>query len=298
MPTCTNCGSERVENFCPQCGQRAGNRLGLRTFVSDVADDQLGVDGRIPRTLKPLFFKPGFLTAEYINGRVASYIPPFRLYLLTSLVFFVLLSILSNRSDWAERAEEEIQTDRKDSTQVARPDSSRGLNVGVSVGDESWIDDMQVNVPWKWLDQKIEANLTALGKLPPSVAMRRVTNAAIEELPKVMFILLPVFALLLKLLYFRRKRYYIEHFVFALHVHAFTFILFTIALISSLDWASVIISIVLPVYTYLAMKRVYQQGHLKTFFKWSALALVYSLLLGIGLVFAFVWALAAAPSTA
>lgn len=297
MPTCANCGNERAEKYCPQCGQRVGDRLALRTFIGDVADDQLGVDAKIPRTLKALFFKPGLLTSEFVNGRVARYIPPFRLYLLTSLLFFVLLSILSNRSDWAERAEREMDPVSGDS--AAPPaDTSRGLNVGVTVRDKAWINDVQVNLPWKWLDERIEANLQGLSKLPPSVAMRRVWQAAIEEAPKVMFLMLPVFALLLKLLYYRRSRFYIAHFIFALHVHSFTFILFTIALLSQLDFASILIAIILPVYTYMAMKRVYQQGHMKTFLKWAALTGIYSVLLGIGLAFAFVWALAAGPGVA
>jgi hypothetical protein len=306
MPTCLNCGNERAENFCPQCGQRAGNRLAISAFVRDVVDDQLSVDAKIPRTLGPLFLKPGFLTAEFIEGRGARYIPPFRLYLLTSLLFFLLLSFLSGRSDWAERAEKEIK-EQSDSvaahtgaadTVTRAPDAVTGVRIGVSRNGESWLEKTEVNVPWKWLDQKIEANLAALGKLPPAVAMRRVTDATIEELPKVMFIMLPVYALLLKLLYARRKRYYIEHFIFALHVHAFTFLLFTIALVTGFDWAILILSIILPVYTFAAMKRVYQQGYFKTFLKWGTLGFVYSTLLLFGLMFAFIWALAGAPSSA
>lgn len=316
MPTCLNCGNERAENFCPHCGQRAGSRLEIKAFVRDVVDDQFSVDAKIPRTLGPLFFKPGFLTAEFIEGRAARYIPPFRLYLLTSLLFFLLLSFLSNRSDWAERAERQFQ-EQKDSATVlyqaardsaarasgnrgaaAPADTSERLNVGVRVGGKPWLQDAEVNLPWKWLDEKVEANLAALSELPPSIAMRRVINATIEELPKVMFMLLPVFALLLHALYVRRKRFYIEHFVFALHLHALMFILFSIALVIGAEWTIIVLWIVLPIYTFLAMKRVYQQGWWKTTFKWATLGSVYFVLLIIGLMFAFIWALAATPATA
>jgi hypothetical protein len=315
MPTCLNCGNERAENFCPQCGQRAGSRLQIKAFVRDVVDDQFSVDAKIPRTLGPLFLKPGLLTTEFIEGRAARYIPPFRLYLLTSLLFFLLLSFLSNRSDWAERAERQFQ-EQKDSatvlyraardsaarasgdTSAAPADTSERLNVGVTVGGKPWLQDAEVNLPWKWLDERVEANLAAMNKLPPSVAMRRVVDATVEELPKVMFVLLPVFALLLKLLYARRNRFYIEHFVFALHLHALTFILFSVALVIRAEWTIIALWIILPVYTFLAMKRVYQQGWFKTTFKWATLGLVYSVLLITGLMFAFIWALAATPATA
>ena len=302
MPTCLNCGNEDAENFCPNCGQRAVNRLDIPSFMRDVVDDQISVDAKLPRTLVPLFLKPGFLTTEFVNGRAARYIPPFRLYLLTSLLFFLLLSFLSGRSDWAERAQREI-TNEPDSAAAstgaapAADDTARGLRIGVSKRGESWFEKTEVNVPWKWLDHKLEANLNELSKLPPAVALRRVSDATIQELPKVMFIMLPVYAFLLKLLYVRRKRFYIEHFVFALHLHAFTFLLFSFALITGFDWSSLILSIVLPIYTYMAMKRFYRQGYIKTFLKWSALGIVYSTLLLIGLVFAFIWALAAAPAS-
>jgi hypothetical protein len=169
----------------------------------------------------------------------------------------------------------------------------KGMNVGVSVGDKSWMKDAQVNLPWQWLDEKIEENLRELGKLPPEVATRRVTTTVIEELPKVMFLLLPIFALMLKLLYVLKKRPYIEHFVFALHLHAFSFLLFIPLLLYRSGAVGTLVSIVIPIYTFVAMKRVYDQGYAMTFLKWVALAFTYSLFVGLGLTFALVWAFAA-----
>lgn len=293
MRTCPNCGNDRVENYCPNCGQRSGTRTKFGEFLRDVADDQFSVDAKVPRTLRLLFIRPGFLTAEYTAGRVARYIPPFRLYLLASVLFFVLVSFLSRRSDWAERAEAEMQREMAGDTTTEERDTTAGLNIRFS-GGKDWMDSVQVNIPWLWLDQKIEANLKALGQLPPSVALRRVTEATIEEIPKVMFVLLPVFAVLLQLLYALRRRYYIEHFVFALHFHAFAFVLFSIALIIGSGWILLIPAIGLPIYLLLAMKRVYAQGWIMTVVKWFVLGNVYLILLLCGLTFALIWALAAA----
>jgi hypothetical protein len=275
--TCPNCGNPRVETYCPECGQRFGRNLAFAEFFRVVADDQFSIDAKLPRTLRALFLRPGLLTAEYRDGRIARYIPPFRLYLLASVLFFVLLSFFSQRSDWAERAELEIRKD---------------MAADTTVSDTSWIADVEVNFPWQWLDQKLETNIRALGQLPPSVAMRRVVDTTLEETPKVMFVLLPVFALILKLLYFRRSRYYIEHFVFALHFHAFAFVVFSMALIIGSDWVF-LVPIVLPVYLLLAMRRAYDQGWIRTIIKWLVLSNVYSVLLLTGLVFALIWALAA-----
>lgn len=278
MRTCPNCGNQRVETYCPECGQRFGRNLSFTEFFRVVADDQLSIDAKLPRTLHALFLRPGLLTAEYRAGRIARYIPPFRLYLLASVLFFVLLSFFSRRSDWAERAELEIREDIASDT---------------AASDSSWVADVEVNFPWPWLDQKLETNIKSLGQLPPSVAMRRVVDTTLEETPKVMFVLLPVFALMLKLLYFRRARYYIEHFVFALHFHAFAFVIFSIALIIGLDWVFLIPGIVLPVYLLLALRRAYAQDWIRTIIKWFVLSNLYAVLLITGLVFALIWALAA-----
>lgn len=282
-------------------------------FVRGVADDQFGVDAKLPRTLKALFFKPGLLTSEYMNGRIARYILPFRLYLFASVLFFVLLSFLSRQSDWAERAAQEMEAEAAadsaastarnavtDSVPARRPaadSADRRLNVGISIGGRQWLDSVQVNTPWPWLNTRIEANLEALSNLPPNVALRRVTDAIIEELPKVMFLLLPVFALLLKLIYIRRRRYYVEHFIFALHLHAFAFALFTIWLISRNDLIMLVAMLVIAIYTLIAMKRVYAQGYTKTTLKWFVLGGAYSILAGLGLAVALIWALAATQAT-
>jgi hypothetical protein len=274
----------------------------MREFVREVANDQFGIDAKFPRTMSALFFKPGLLTREYMDGRVVRYIPPFRLYLLSSILFFVLLSFLSRQSDWAERAADDVTSQMYADTiaklRAAGVDTMKlvhqqRMGIWVTPGGSNWADSIKVNLPWKWLDKKVENNVRALSALPPNQAMRRITDTIIEQLPKVMFLLLPVFALLMKLLYARRKRYYMEHFIFALHLHAFAFLLFSVLIVFRFDWLSIAMALTIAVYTFLAMKRVYAQGRLKTALKWLVLGSVYSVLLCIGLVFALIWAFAA-----
>lgn len=284
MPICPNCGSAAARNFCPNCGQRYRPAPTLREFLRDNLEDQFGEHRKVPRTLHALFLKPGVLTREYMAGRINSYIPPFRLYLIASVLFFVLLSFLSRRSDWYEVAAREI--DRENAA-----DTTRATTSG------PWLDtgNLVVNSGSRKLDQKIRANIHMLAQLPPNVAMRRVTGTMIEELPKVMFLLLPVFALLLKLLYARRRRLYVEHFVFALHLHAFAFTLFAIVLILYASWLLGVVMALAAIYTLAAMRKVYEQGWGRTFVKWSVLLLLYSILLTIGVTFALIYALAATP---
>lgn len=124
-------------------------------------------------------------------------------------------------------------------------------------------------------------------------------RAAIGQLPTVMFLLLPVFALLLKLIYIRRGWYYTEHLVFALHTHAFAFLIFLlIAVLSGLSggaaWVrqiSWVLFFTIPLYFYAAQKRVYGQGWFRTALKTLILGWLYvTLLVGLGVALAFVLA--------
>ncbi len=94
---CLNCGEVLRGQHCSHCGQRAKVRvLSLGTLLRDLLGDLTNFDSRIWRTLKPLAFRPGSLTVEYLRGRRTHYSPPFRMYLILSVVFFVLTTLGGN----------------------------------------------------------------------------------------------------------------------------------------------------------------------------------------------------------
>ncbi|MDH3746721.1 MAG: DUF3667 domain-containing protein [Gammaproteobacteria bacterium] len=89
--TCLNCGATLVGQYCGQCGQRAASRLiSLWELLRDAFGDLFELDSRLWRTLVPLLVRPGILTRDYLIGRRARYMPPFRMYLVLSLVFFII----------------------------------------------------------------------------------------------------------------------------------------------------------------------------------------------------------------
>ena len=90
-PNCLNCGAELQGQYCGQCGQRASGRLiSLWELTRDAFGDLLELDSRLWRTLIPLLVRPGKLTRDYLEGRRARYMPPFRMYLVLSVIFFVV----------------------------------------------------------------------------------------------------------------------------------------------------------------------------------------------------------------
>ncbi|MEM1056920.1 MAG: DUF3667 domain-containing protein [Bacteroidota bacterium] len=115
-------------------------------------------------------------------------------------------------------------------------------------------------------------------------------RAVIRYLPTVIFLLLPVYALLLKILYVRRGWYYAEHLVFGLHTHAFAFTLFSLFAVTfwlsgDAMWSLAVFGVsvwVIPVHFILSMKRVYAQGWIKTLVKVYFLAWMYFFVLLFG----------------
>lgn len=88
---CLNCGTKVQANFCSNCGQKfQPTKLPLKLFLEDAVETLFNIDNRVFRTLKDLFGKPGKVTREYLEGRRASYLPPLRIYLSISIIYFLL----------------------------------------------------------------------------------------------------------------------------------------------------------------------------------------------------------------
>ena len=97
---CLNCGEVLRGQHCSHCGQRAKVRvLSLGALLRDLFGDLTSFDSRLWRTLRPLAFKPGALTVEYLRGRRTHYSPPFRMYLILSVVFFLLTTVGGDPGD-------------------------------------------------------------------------------------------------------------------------------------------------------------------------------------------------------
>lgn len=93
-PLCSNCGTPVHTPYCGACGQ-AVTRLD-RPFIDlarQIFDDTLNWDGRFLQSLRMTYTQPGALTRQYLDGRRASFTPPFRLYLLAVLAFISLMSV-------------------------------------------------------------------------------------------------------------------------------------------------------------------------------------------------------------
>jgi hypothetical protein len=90
---CLDCESPLEGRYCSHCGQRDIERkIPLGELLEDLADEFIGLQARLGRTLRALVARPGFLTNEYVEGRRVRYLAPSRLYLILALGFFFLVT--------------------------------------------------------------------------------------------------------------------------------------------------------------------------------------------------------------
>ncbi len=207
MANCRNCGATLTGEYCSACGQRdATFEKPIWNLIGSVAKETFEVDGRTATTVKTLFSKPGKLTAEYLAGRRIAYTPPLRLYIVFSIVFFLLIAWFA-------------------SSEVLRQPGA----------DPSF-------------DAAVQARFLS------------------DDLPKLMFVLLPVFAALMKLVYWQRL--YFDHLIFSLHLHCIAYVTFSVLLplevIASQYLALLAVQLVVFAaflsYFGLAVRRVYASG--------------------------------------
>jgi hypothetical protein len=339
-PDCLNCGTRLRGQYCGTCGQKAhGRMIRLWELIADAFGDIFELDSRLWRTVMPLLFRPGKLTADYLAGRRARFMPPFRTYLVLSLLFFVV-ALFDPRTDFAflyeptpqEEIDAEEQADKDATQEILDELAENGVIAGDKLPPEAAAEIAEANEELKSLrleinaddPSKLECDISSedLATLPDWFKKRltperlhRVCeriqapegqNAVLENLldniPAALIVLLPVMGLVLLLLYPLSRHYYVEHLLFFVHFHAFFFLLLTIqillkrlgsavpALETPLDIVVAAGGLYVPVYLFMAMRRVYGQGRFVTFLKYIALSIAY--FCGFALTFAGVLAIA------
>lgn len=253
---CANCGHALLlpePPFCPQCGQETRIRAPkLGEFVQQFGGAYLSTEGALWRTLKLLLFRPGELTRQYLAGRRKHYVLPLRLYLTISLVVLLGLRIAASAGiEDAIQADGAVQLDPADSRQWNYNLLAFGPAYGAGVKDGKFF--CNGYPPWmcKRLERRVAKNPEQVRSMVLNLGERFVANIGLA-----MFVLVPSFALWLKLVYWNRRLHYTEHLVFALHVHAFWFVMVALTVVGQ-PWIATLAMLGIPVYTLWAMRRVY-----------------------------------------
>ncbi len=272
-PNCLNCGAPLSGQYCGQCGQRASGRLiSLFELTRDAFGDMFELDSRLWRTLIPLLIRPGQLTRDYLEGRRARYMPPFRMYLVLSLIFFII-AFFNPREDFAilyeaetlEQAETEATPEQmEEAREQVDALVQEGLVAPEVLEQEVFSEDFDpeetggLNFECNPDMFEVEEDEGAVERwvarrIPPERAVeicerwqvlgpRGFGAAVLDRVPAALILLLPIMAFVLKLLYPLSRRYYVEHLLYFVHFHSFFFLL----LILQITWGRLIAATPLP----------------------------------------------------
>ncbi|MDX2428251.1 MAG: DUF3667 domain-containing protein [Xanthomonadales bacterium] len=270
---CLNCGTALKGPFCYFCGQPDRNFMRFfPVLLRDLMEDLLDLDSRFMRTMKPLLFKPGRLTRDYMEGRRFRYAPPMRLYIFSSIVFFLLAALLSsdaitinssvdenglavhlNEPAAEPQAVEEALNslppqvrEQVDVDEILSADNDTEVITGgfeiddIQFNDEPWNRETNpVDIKWlpAWLNNRINDEIEESPHKAEQIQENPnlLVDKVFDILPATMFVLLPVVALIFKFWYLFAKRYYIEHLIFSLHNHAFLFVSLTLIMLANVS---------------------------------------------------------------
>ncbi len=389
---CKNCETPLTGPFCHQCGQPSKSIIRFfGSLVRELLEDIISLDSRATRTLIALLFRPGFLTREYVSGRRYRYVPPLRLFLLTSLFCIFVIWVINktsddsgiifnngNNSEVAETLKQDqrqailkefgvdspekierlssrqkqqirqqleqinrgfrlagaapipIPDDLTESEEVtgelvdkAKPlessevpaetkeptaaptENSNQTNTEVNHGINFTNNNIDVNFAFlsdednRKLEERLQKNVEKIKDDPQDFF-----GDLLELIPKSMLLLVPLFAILMKISYPFARRYYVEHLIHAFHGHAFLFLSILIAI--GLDYASAslnsfengflqfmagvlgflegLLFFWIPIYFLLSLRNVYQQHWLITLWKWFLTSILYIILFSVSAV--------------
>lgn len=232
---CPNCETPllNMENYCPTCGQENNSKqASIKVLFNDFMGDYFVFDSRLFRSIVPLVLQPGRITIDYLNGKRQQFIPPIRVFLFLSFLYFGLSYIFGIESGSFE----------------------------FSAGDSG-------------------------------EAARAVNDSFNKNFNILLFLFTPLFALLVRLFFKSEKRnYYVNFFVYSLHLFSVSFILSTLQILifklfeltlpQEIDeTASTIVQLLSLVYiiyySIVSLKRVFEKKY--TFLRFLALLIISNL---------------------
>jgi len=313
---CLNCGTTVIGKYCHNCGQEnIEPKESLWQLISHFFNDFTHFDGKFFSTLKDLLIKPGFLSKEYMTGRRADYLNPVRMYIFTSFIFFLIFFSLFHPNE-SEFKNSKFQLNGKtqqmiDSMSAADfNDFTKVFNHGTPMSRKEFShynDSMENGAIFHSLlnknnyttkeqyDSALNTGVVKDGWLKRNLVYKEIginnkyhsqqakffsdfLNSLMHHFPQMFFISLPLTALLLKLLYIRRKQfYYVSHVIFAIHFYIFVFIAMLLSMCISrieevLNWnwmnyINTLVTFIIFFYLYKAMRKFYQQKRAKSILK-------------------------------
>ncbi len=315
---CKNCQStiQEDENFCSICGQKKVlPPLSLGFLISDFFQSLFSFDSKLPHTLLPLLFHPGKLTLEYIQGRRKQYFSPIKLFLFLLTISLILFTIsgegdiielkafenspIAQENLEAQQYADSILLDIKaihlDSTIQNQIDTVFYLrkktnitkdSINVMFFDKNFKIDHKDILTYEFdslaSKYKIEGfweRLFTRQLIKSNTSSNDFLYYFINHISWGILFMIPLLGIMVKLLYIRRSKYLVEHFIFLLHLHSFLLVVLLLDLglysLTEYSYNGFIPILLFIIYTWGALHKVYQQSKVKTTLKWIAFFCIY-----------------------
>ena len=290
---CLNCGKPLMGSYCGNCGQEAKElRRPFFRLSREAISSLFELDGRSFRTLFYLLTKPAHLSKEYFSGRRMQYTPPLRLFLVISVSFFLLVSFYTSIRSMEgilsanhEISGEEVSASTDDEEDPLAPTLAFVESINLPFFDEQTNTNLR-----RAMSAQAETNINSMIE-DPSEFFR----GYLEYITVFILLMIPLLALIQKLIYIRSGHFYVEHLVLTLHNHAFIIsIVFVNSLIdlvngsripiisSAFGYLGAAIYIWMWVYLFLSLKNYFQQGYGITLLKYLTTTILYGFTLGFG----------------
>jgi hypothetical protein len=335
---CENCGVPLTGHYCAQCGQAAVDyRRSFGHVILDVLNEFVNWDSKILGTIGLLITRPWRLTNEFLEGKRVRHAHPLRLYLVAGFLFFLGvnygakgLRFEPGKLGPKDRAELEADLKKGDLPPAARekleallressppPDSSPSTNApspqptAVSpppgartekqrkeygkIGERPFVVfDSKSSTPFeRWIEARAKEKMGEHG-----TKMGLFISTVFSNLPYMMLCCIPLFAFVLKILYIRRHIFYIDHLIYALHIHSFAYTGVMLIVLATIGlnrvtpgpiagWIIALLWIAFVVQIFLSIRRVYRQGWFISTFKFLFGGFVYLIVLVLALAATF-----------
>src|SRR6266480_4958375 len=329
---CENCGAELQGHWCSQCGQPAIEyRRSFRYVVADLLNEFLNWDSKFFATIALLIFKPWRLTNEFLAGKRVRYANPLRLYLLASILFFFAVNfgakgIHFDASKLGSKDRAELEADLKNTDlppeareklrallQESSPSPTPSPVTSASspppsaqteqqkkqygkIGERPFVafDDAKSTTPFeRWIEARAKEKMGEHG-----TKMGLFISTLFSNLPYMMLCCIPLFAFVLKVLYIRRRLFYIDHLIYALHIHTFFYAGIMLIVLATVGlnrvapgaiagWLIALLWIAFVTQIFLSIRYVYRQGWFFSIFKFIFGGFVYLMVLLFALAITF-----------
>lgn len=273
---CPNCDHRLApwDRYCSHCGQSAQNHAPtLWEFVHEWIVHYVALEGALWKSLWALMARPGFLTLEYLAGRRRRYVLPLRLVLTLGLVYFVLLKLVVGPV-----AALDLEVDAAVPAPIAASAPQPPSSAASSPARVASAEAAELQAP-PWLEDRLRRAREAYQRDPANFG-QKVWSGALSVAPYVVLASIPLYAALLAGVQWGRRRTYGEHFVFAMHLHAFWYGCLLLDLLQ-LSWLGALLWVWSNLYPLIALKRVYGGGWVNVLLRAGVLVLLHLMLLSV-----------------